>query len=148
MSLFNKNPDPKKMSTCRVPILGYPNKGDRRSSTTSSCVCFRGVIRPQGVDSASPDSKNAGVGSRSSSKSPEQSQGTSTPLHLHQRLGILSLSRPYVTSTANISACNTSCLELDVGTFCPNQYISLYPIALHLGQTRNTNSLDGSTKHR
>jgi hypothetical protein len=52
-------------------------------------------------------------------------RSTSTPLHLHQRLGTLSLSRPFVTPTTNFRAVNTSSLELDIGTFNPNQYSSL-----------------------
>jgi hypothetical protein len=47
-------------------------------------------------------------------------RSTSTPLH--QRLGISSLSRQFVTPAANFRAGNTSNLKLDVRTFNLNQY--------------------------
>jgi hypothetical protein len=50
---------------------------------------------------------------------------TSNTLHLHQRLGISSLSRSFVTPATSFRAGNMSSLELDVGTFNPNQYNSL-----------------------
>jgi hypothetical protein len=45
-----------------------------------------------------------------------------------QRLGSSSLSRPFVTPTANSSASNTNSSPLDVGTFHPNQYTSSCPL--------------------
>jgi hypothetical protein len=73
---------------------------------------------------------------------------TSTPLHLHQRLGTSSLSRQFVSPTANFNAANTSDLEPDVGTLCPNQYTSLCPPAHHPGQTRNINLPIGGSKRQ
>jgi hypothetical protein len=54
----------------------------------------------------------------------QPTEGTSTPLHFHQRPRSSSLSRLFVTPTIDPSASNTSNLPLDVGTFNPNQYIS------------------------
>jgi hypothetical protein len=54
--------------------------------------------------------------------------GTSTPLHLYERLGSPSLCQPFVTPTVNSSASNTNSSPLDVGTFHPNYYTSSYPL--------------------
>jgi hypothetical protein len=59
----------------QVPILGYPNKlrGTDGHQQLDDSYALGVLSDLQGVDSASLDSKNVGAGSRSSSKSPEQS---------------------------------------------------------------------------
>jgi hypothetical protein len=77
-----------------------------------------------------PQARKA-IQARKNSNTEEQFNSTSSSLETW----ILSLSRLFVTPTTNTSASNTSSLELDVGTFCLNQYTPLCPLAHHPDQT-------------